>query len=113
MSHTPGPWAYDADSCEVFGTTEDRSCGWVAKVVGGDSNDCRLPDDERLANVRLIAAAPEMLRTLYRVIAECNCALDYVGVDDAHTLQRAMNRVGNARKVCEDAIAKAEGRSDE
>ena len=59
---------------------------------------------------RLMAAAPEMLRTLHRVIAECHCALDYVGVDDAHTLQRAMNRVGNARKVCEDAIALAEGR---
>jgi hypothetical protein len=57
-----------------------------------------------------MAAAPEMLRALYRVIAECNCALDYVGVDDAHTLQRAMNRVGKARKVCEDAIALAEGR---
>ena len=61
MSHTPGPWAYDADSCEVFGTTEGRSCGWVAKVVGGDSNDCRLPYDERVANARLIAAAPDLL----------------------------------------------------
>jgi len=58
----------------------------------------------------IIAAAPELLAALYRVIAECNCALDYVGVDDAHTLQRVLNRFGKARKVCEDAIAKAEGR---
>jgi hypothetical protein len=59
---------------------------------------------------RLLAAAPDLLRALKNVAAQCNCALDYVGVDDAHTLQRALNRVGNARKECEGAIAKAEGR---
>lgn len=64
MAHTPGPWGYDEDSCEVFGAPDDRGCGWVAKVIGGDSNDRRLPDAERLANARLIAAAPELLAVL-------------------------------------------------
>jgi hypothetical protein len=111
-NHTPGPWAYDLESQEVFSTVEDRSAGWIAKVVGGDSNDRPLSDEERLANASLILTAPELLRTLHRVIAECNCALDYVGVDDAHTLMRVLNRVGKARAVCEDAIAKSEGRAE-
>jgi hypothetical protein len=109
MAHTEGPWDVDDDTLEIFSITPGHSTGWIAKVLGNDDNGRRLPPDEMAANARLIAAAPEMRRALYRVIAECNCALDYVGVDDAHTLQRALNRVGKASKVCEDAIAKAEG----
>ena len=103
MSHTPGPWAYDADSCEVFGTTEDRSCGWVAKVVGGDSNDCRLPDDERVANARLVACAPEMLDAL-RMAAD---ALDLAQaqVDSENDRHNLCKRLVAVKRV----IAKAEG----
>lgn len=61
MAHTPGPWDYDADSQEVFGTTEKYGSGWIARVVGNDSDGRPLPDAERLANARLIAAAPELL----------------------------------------------------
>jgi hypothetical protein len=57
----------------------------------------------------LIAAAPELLATLKRVVDLANCAMDYSGVDAEHTLKRAMERISKAKCVCETAIAKAEG----
>jgi hypothetical protein len=57
-----------------------------------------------------MAAAPELRKALERVIAEANCALDYSGVDDGHTLKRALARINKAKCVAESAIAKAEGR---
>ena len=94
MSHTPGPWDYDADSREVFGTTEKYNCGWIARVVGNDSDGRPLPDAERLANASLIAAAPDLL-------AACEELLIYLGDwDDMDN-----DTCAAARK----AIAKAKG----
>ena len=66
--HTPGPWAYDADSMEVFSDTEEYGCGWVSLVKGNDSKGVPLPERERLANASLIAAAPELLSALIEVM---------------------------------------------
>ena len=60
-THTPGPWAYDPNSREVFANDPRNGCGWIALVGGNDSNDRPLPDSERLANARLIVAAPALL----------------------------------------------------
>jgi hypothetical protein len=64
------------------------------------------------ADAELIAAAPEMLAALKRVVAVANCAMDYTGVDSEHTLKRALERISKAKCVCETAIATAEGRGE-
>jgi hypothetical protein len=58
-------------------------------------------------DARLIANAPEMLVVLKRVIDMANCAMEYEGVDDAHTLKRAMERISKAKRECERAVEKA------
>jgi hypothetical protein len=64
------------------------------------------------ADAELIAAAPELLSALKRVVDQANCAMDCSGVDAEHTLQRVMERISKAKCVCETAIAKAEGRAN-
>ena len=71
MSHTPGPWHYrrgDEWSHSVVthhGTLPDGSqnCWTVA-----DINKMREPEHE--ANARLIAAAPELLEALKRLLTD-------------------------------------------
>jgi hypothetical protein len=60
------------------------------------------------ADAELIAAAPDLLAALKRVVDLANCAMDYSGVDAEHTLKRAMERISKAKCVCETSIAKAE-----
>lgn len=103
MAHTPGPWTieYETEGGEPYddGVRIDSLEGPVAFNV----IDC---------SAHLIAAAPEMLIVLRRVIDMANCAMDYVGVDDAHTLKRALERIGKAKRECERVIEKAEGRDE-
>lgn len=86
--HTPGPWAEDG-----YDVTSGRRRFVVARVEhisisrawqdendghwgsGGDASHRDVPDDERVANARLIAAAPTMLdalRDLCTAYAACN-----------------------------------------
>jgi len=51
-THTPGPWAY---RCVGYGSHIEPSIGWVGY---GSAH----PKDEYIANARLIAAAPELLK---------------------------------------------------
>lgn len=71
MGHTPGPWAYDADSKEVFASAEQYGCGWIALVEGNDSDDQPLAAEMQAANASLIAAAPELLAAIKVLVAEC------------------------------------------
>ena len=61
MSHTPGPWSYDADAEEVCGATERYAIAWIPRIVRDASDGRTLPAAERLANAHLIAAAPDLL----------------------------------------------------
>ena len=64
--HTPGPWAYDADSREIFADSD--GFGWIALVKGNDSRGAPLPEHERLANANLIAAAPDLLELARQIV---------------------------------------------
>ena len=94
MGHTPGPW--NRDKWDVIG--DDRSI--VAKVLPWDESGCRKEDQ---ANVKLIAAAPELLASCRELIE----AMDEYeqSVDDAPTSQhremmlRAMAAVEKATYV--------------
>ena len=57
MSHTPGPWR--ARILEV-----GRPDSSVATIHNHGKSATRKPTEEDLANARLIAAAPELLRVL-------------------------------------------------
>jgi len=70
--HTPGPWfadephSGDADRAVYSLTAVNKSRHYVARVYGGGPLAPR--DPEMDANARLIAAAPDMLRALERLV---------------------------------------------
>ena len=66
MKHTPGPWAVNPLwPCNV--NTEDReleiACTGESITIGGGHP----PTEQREANARLIAAAPELLELIQKV----------------------------------------------
>lgn len=62
--HTPGPWRVGAEAdLPIYGGPNDF---YLAKAYGDPDF---LADDERRANARLIAAAPEMLALLTGLLA--------------------------------------------
>ena len=62
--HTPGPWTIDWGKGESF-AIEDPQNRWHKGYLA--AIPVWLPHDERAANARLIAAAPQMLRALQRL----------------------------------------------
>lgn len=87
--HTPGPWEYRGDGLYAAGDNYPFLCGWD----DGSFVGCNDPVDA--ANIRLIAAAPELLAALKEARDALNGAPNTCGL---HTQIDA-------------AIAKAEGRS--
>jgi hypothetical protein len=94
MSHTPGPW--QTDQAEHDAPYQD------IRIHAGKGSICRVWIDdapvhdynaEQRANARLIAAAPELLEALKRLMGETT------------TMQDALEAAQQARA----AIAKAEG----
>ena len=69
--HTPGPWRFDADFDHVEMVVDGGAV--IARIMRPDDFPCRDEDgDEALAaecaaNVRLIAAAPDMLAAFQRM----------------------------------------------
>lgn len=64
MTHTPGPWKvadYGKPRGDVIAVCKGLPQKPVAKAAGQQD------PDERMANARLIAAAPEMLDVLTRI----------------------------------------------
>lgn len=100
MKHTPGPWHLTTD------THEEHLTWWVdAEGVRPPFGICvvRGPIDnliETEANARLIAAAPEMYKSL-------KVALDALGCD-----RLRQDRL-EAQKIIHAAITAAESRGDE
>ena len=82
--HTAGPWNYNGQSHAVYG-----NLGCVANCTAAVSPH---HEDERDANCRLIASAPELLSALEVIIADWGHLLP-----DAH------------RETAHAAIAKATG----
>jgi hypothetical protein len=88
MKHTPGPWEYSSGQVWADGT---------AKCVARRGADSGIPPEQRDADMRLCAAAPELLAALKAAVA----ALRDNDVDEA--------MAGEFENLT-DAIAKAEGR---
>lgn len=92
--HTPGPWFVDAKFVRTHGATRAGvKDGMVAQVNKGP-----LTDDEHAANLRLIAAAPDLLQALGEIVSTIECD------------PRLYNLVGVERyRQARAAIANAEG----
>jgi hypothetical protein len=68
--HTPGPWRFDRDwtrTPTIFGANGVRVADVEKKLVVTGGRVIDLPKEEREANARLIAAAPDMLAILQRI----------------------------------------------
>jgi len=67
-THTPGPWKVDADERSVIAAPNGE---WVAQVI------TQRHLDEKRANAKLIAAAPNLLAALEDIAKnhypECSC----------------------------------------
>jgi hypothetical protein len=88
--HTPGPWV--ASGSAVLAKIADSTRGFLPPVVSGEGLS-HLPIDEKQANARLIAAAPELLDALREI----------------ELLARDIKRSNNADAIvckCIDVIAK-------
>lgn len=109
VAHTPGPWQYAPILCR---SENDR--GWLVCVP-----DVRIADvwpmndedgnasPEAKANARLIAAAPDLLATLRKLIEAVDEHLaDNGGNDPYKTFGRRM-------RTARAAIAKATGEADD
>jgi len=95
MGHTPGPWECAADGAEIWPTTGDCAQVELARVVGPWCESSWYSKETALANARLIAAAPELLAALKRLVDYCNNHSDYDAIGAA-----------------DGAIRKAEGRDE-
>jgi hypothetical protein len=101
--HTPGPW--DAEWSTRQGWTEGGYKG--LSVHNGDDAEpdiCQVPDDERadgtsrMANARLIAAAPDLLAALELIVT---------WQKRSNIMTRCGGAVGEIIAACDAAIAKA------
>ena len=104
-AHTPGPWHAE---CE-----EGNHCGFIHNANGEDEGRgiCDMRESKRIkhadkrradswvisaedvANARLIAAAPDMLKALEFVLADLNSTLD---AETALIVQHAINQAKGA-----------------
>lgn len=107
-THTPGPWNTDGENIFYCPTNNHDSIDsdlHIAKVyVPTDSEG---PEQEGLANARLIASAPELLEALKAIKARMN------GVFDDPSLMKygaLSNTSVDVNRIAEEAIAKASGK---
>ena len=93
--HTPGPWA--AEAAMSMDTPHIRYITADTRIIASVRHRAEHTQDMALANARLIAAAPELLEALRRMLPELR-GLAFVS-DTASEMLR----------IAEAAIAKATG----
>ena len=98
MEHTPGPWkAYKKNGrngYSIHGAVGSPNENQIAHVRGTCiGNTMKKMDEEEVANARLIAAAPELLASLERI-------LEWIdrGCDPSKTsIERALAAIAHAK----------------
>lgn len=90
MPHTPGPW----NTGGVMTRVEVQPKGWRVPMCVADCHPAGYPPEseaERVANARLIAAAPDLLEALESLVEDYDA-------DDAND-DRQDRYIANARRV--------------
>ena len=98
-THTAGPWETGSTMTRV----EVWPAGWNAPLCVADCHTKNAPESEgeRVANARLIAAAPEMLEALRECITDDGAACMNTG--------QKSRRLAEISRLARAAIAKAIG----
>lgn len=105
-SHTPGPWQITGGDGRSEGYVRSlrRMPGAAHGIAVARINSTGLPVDEVAANARLIAAAPDLLRSLK---ATLDAFKECVGADGWREFEQ-----NNAAVICaQGALIEAEGRA--
>lgn len=111
MSHSQGPWIYDAESGAVH--TKDRTGYWGPDHYPVEV--CAVAALDGVNNGPLLAAAPELLEALKKraVVDAAYSRLALMDADDDKR-ERLLQQIEDAEEAAFDfsraAIAKAEGR---
>jgi hypothetical protein len=85
-AHTPGPWFVDED--DRPGMEWNRYSGPQLAVCFMAHSDGKAPERDA-ANARLIAAAPELLEALRKLVEMDNAGMGVNGWDEAFDAARA------------------------
>ena len=91
---TPGPWEVGIDRDTIIVKTEEKTKSVVAFATG-----IKIHEETTKANARLIAAAPELVESLQKLIVHCaNYAayLKTLGPEFAETHQRVQGEIDEA-----------------
>jgi len=107
--HTAGPWISDGETIDLFDFELENRRFWISAdgmVIGYVDGFGNKDNEERKANARLIAAAPELLAELITMTDAYSKAMKDAGVS---SYPEALVIVRSARA----AIAKASGETNE
>ena len=103
--HTPGPWTVTADGAGWYiecSPERGHSVAYIRAEIGEEDPDTS--DNEKEANARLIAAAPELLEALSKFVEFAELHGEVVFAGGGMTVIDAMNACTTKARA---AIAKA------
>jgi hypothetical protein len=103
--HTPGPWTLTADGAGWYiecSPERGHSVAYIRAEIGEEDPDTS--DDEKEANARLIAAAPELLDALIALLGVAPSKAPGAGL-----IVGAEEKHANALQAARAAIKKATG----
>ena len=106
---TPGPWIYNGEY-EILSDNDEVLDPYIADVISVNGNYTDENEAERIANARLIAAAPDLLEALEGLLQWLNSVYPpdvFVGGGDEADM--GVTHVVRLRKLATSAIAKTRG----
>ena len=104
-AHTPGPWEWDSDGLIYPEADDEGGDGYTPHIAR--VHQAR-PKDEFTGNLRLIAAAPDLLAALEAFLFDMADG-SFDGARHENWLQAVHNEFCKHRKAARAAIAKARG----
>jgi hypothetical protein len=97
--HTPGPWAFTEGDADRRAMSEIHKAEDKTFQIGYVTTEWRNPKQraEDLANARLIAAAPDLLAALVRLVACPDVNLDMLSPETIVAADQARDAIRKAR----------------